>query len=113
MVILQWNWISVVCLMATTVILKSACGQGDLNDPNAYTILIPRQQVTPTPYAMYAKSGTPGPQGEQGPIGPQGPKGDTGETGSLGPKGDTGDTGPMGPQGPQGYRSCGPAGDTR
>ncbi|MHC4500493.1 MAG: autotransporter outer membrane beta-barrel domain-containing protein, partial [Planctomycetota bacterium] len=29
---------------------------GELEDPNVYTILEPRQEVTPTPYAMYAKS---------------------------------------------------------
>jgi hypothetical protein len=29
---------------------------GELNDPNAYTVLSPRQQVTPTPYAIYAKN---------------------------------------------------------
>jgi hypothetical protein len=29
---------------------------GDQNDPNIYTYLEPRQQVTPTPYAIYAKS---------------------------------------------------------
>jgi photosystem II stability/assembly factor-like uncharacterized protein len=80
---------------------------GALKDPNVYTVLEPRQKVTPTPYSMYAKSGTPGPQGEQGPTGPQGTKGDTGEAGPQGPqgpKGDTGDTGPMGPQGPQGLQ---------
>lgn len=27
---------------------------GDLNDPNAYTILNPRQEVAPTPYSLYA-----------------------------------------------------------
>jgi hypothetical protein len=27
---------------------------GELNDPNVYTILSPRQQVTPTPYSLYA-----------------------------------------------------------
>jgi len=27
---------------------------GDLNDPNVYTTLSPRQEVTPTPYAIYA-----------------------------------------------------------
>jgi hypothetical protein len=89
---------------------------GELKDPNVYTILSPRQQVKGTPYALYAKSGTPGPQGEQGTIGPQGPKGDTGETGPLGPKGDTGDTGPIGPQGLQGEQGPigpqGPKGDT-
>ncbi|HLA39540.1 MAG TPA: hypothetical protein VJ417_06070 [Candidatus Glassbacteria bacterium] len=68
----------------------------------SFTALSPRQEITPTPYALYAKSGTPGPQGEQGPIGPQGPEGDTGEAGPQGPKGDTGDIGPMGPQGAKG-----------
>ncbi len=29
---------------------------GDMNDPNSYTILSPRQEVTPTPYALYAKN---------------------------------------------------------
>ena len=29
---------------------------GDLNDPNIYTLLSPRQEVTPTPYALYAKT---------------------------------------------------------
>jgi len=29
---------------------------GELNDPNAYTILSPRQIITPTPYALYAKT---------------------------------------------------------
>lgn len=28
---------------------------GDMNDPNVYTVLSPRQEVTPTPYAIYAK----------------------------------------------------------
>ena len=27
---------------------------GELNDPNIYTVLSPRQKVTPTPYALYA-----------------------------------------------------------
>jgi hypothetical protein len=29
---------------------------GNLNDPNVYTTLSPRQQLTPTPYALYAKT---------------------------------------------------------
>jgi len=35
---------------------------GDQNDPNVYTTLSPRQEVTPTPYAIYAKTagGIPG-----------------------------------------------------
>ena len=35
---------------------------GDQNDPNVYTTLIPRQQITATPFALYAKTaggGTP------------------------------------------------------
>jgi len=28
---------------------------GDMNDPNEYTVLEPRQELTPTPYAMYAQ----------------------------------------------------------
>ena len=29
---------------------------GELKDPNVYTVLSPRQKVTPTPYALYAKT---------------------------------------------------------
>jgi len=29
---------------------------GDLEDPNVYTTLSPRQEITPTPYALYAKT---------------------------------------------------------
>jgi len=29
---------------------------GALNDPNEYVVLLPRQEVTPTPYAIYAKT---------------------------------------------------------
>jgi len=29
---------------------------GELNDPNEYAILTPRQELTPTPYALYAKT---------------------------------------------------------
>jgi microcystin-dependent protein len=29
---------------------------GELEDPNVYTLLSPRQEVTPTPYALYAKT---------------------------------------------------------
>jgi hypothetical protein len=86
---------------------------GNLSDPNEYTILWPRQQLNPTPYALYAASGTPGPQGPQGPQGDKGDTGPEGPVGPQGPKGDTGETGPMGPQGlpgPQGEQ--GPKGDT-
>jgi len=81
---------------------------GEFGEQNAYTILSPRQQLKPAPYALYAASATPGPRGEKGdkgdpgPPGPEGPKGDTGDTGPMGatgPKGDTGDTGPPGPPG--------------
>jgi len=75
---------------------------GQLDDPNEYTVLLPRQQLNPTPYAMYAASGTPGPQGEQGPVGPQGPKGDKGDKGDAGPQGEQGIQGPVGPKGDQG-----------
>ena len=51
---------------------------GGLSDVTVYRMLSPRQQITATPYALYAKSGKPGPEGA---------------------KGDTGDTGPMGPVG--------------
>jgi hypothetical protein len=34
--------------------LQTGVRAGELNDPNKYTILRPRQQVTPTPYALYA-----------------------------------------------------------
>jgi hypothetical protein len=33
---------------------------GELEDPNAYTTLSPRQEVTPTPYALYALNGNGG-----------------------------------------------------
>ena len=48
---------------------------GELGDPNVYTVLSPRQEIKPTPYALYAASGTPGPQGPQGEQGPPGPEG--------------------------------------
>lgn len=100
-------------------------------NPDDYVALSPRHAITPTPYALYAKSGTPGPQG---PIGPQGPKGDKGDTGEVGPrgpqgiqgiqgptgakgdKGDTGATGAPGATGPKGDKgdtgATGPAGPT-
>ena len=30
---------------------------GELEDPNVYTVLSPRQEITPAPYALYAKNG--------------------------------------------------------
>lgn len=103
---------------------------GELDDPNVYVLLSPRQRVAATPYALYAKTpaGPQGPKGDTGaagPIGPQGPKGNTGAQGPVGPqglKGDKGDTGATGPQGPQGIQGIqgligpqgvqGPAGPT-
>jgi len=98
--------------------LEIAVRAGELDDPNAYTLLNPRQRMAATPYALYAKTpagpqgpkddtGPTGPMGPQGPIGPQGPKGDTGATGPMGPTGSQGPQGPIGPQGPMG-----PAGPT-
>lgn len=57
----------------------------------SYVTLSPRQEITPTPYAMYAMSGTPGPQGPAGP---------TGATGAQGPPGPQGPQGPAGPAAP-------------
>ncbi|KPL25150.1 MAG: hypothetical protein AMJ75_01715, partial [Phycisphaerae bacterium SM1_79] len=102
--------------------LEVAVRAGELAEPNEYTVLLPRQQLNPTPYALYAASGTPGPQGQQGPAGPKGdkpahrwigtklqleqPDGSWGILedlqGPTGDKGDTGDIGPIGPQGPAG-----------
>ena len=36
---------------------------GELKDPNEYTIVEPRQEILAVPYALYAVSGTPGPKG--------------------------------------------------
>jgi len=73
---------------------------GDSTD--AFTILSPRQEITPTPYALYAASGNPGPQGPAGPPGPKGDKGDPGPQGPTGPEGPQGTPGPQGPVGPPG-----------
>ena len=42
--------------------LETAVRPGDSNDPNAFVTLSPRQELTPTPYAIYAKTagGVPG-----------------------------------------------------
>jgi hypothetical protein len=96
--------------------LEISLRPSELTDPNAYTVLSPRQRLNSTPYAMYAKSGTPGPQGKEGPPGPQGPKGDLGDTGPQGPEGPQGPKGDPGIIGPQGLKgdpgSQGPKGDT-
>ena len=39
-------------------------------------VLLPRQRINSTPYALYALEGNVGPVGPAGPEGPQGPKGD-------------------------------------
>ena len=44
--------------------LQIGVRQGDVNDPNEYIALSPLQQITPTPYAIYAASGTSGSQGD-------------------------------------------------
>jgi hypothetical protein len=38
--------------------LEISTRPGELADPNEYMILLPRQEVMPTPYALYAASGT-------------------------------------------------------
>ena len=87
--------------------LEIAIRAGELSDPNEFTMVNPRQKITPAPYALYAKSGTPGPQGEQGLPGQQGLQGVQGEQGPLGPEGPQGiqgEQGPLGPEGPQGIQ---------
>jgi hypothetical protein len=84
------------------------------DDGTGFELLLPRQQISATPYALYALNtppGVPGPQGPAGPagpVGPQGPIGNTGPIGATGPAGPTGSVGPIGPQGPQGVH--GPTG---
>lgn len=63
-----------------------------------FTLLSPRQALTPTPYALFAMTPA-GPKGDPGPAGPVGPAGPQGLTGD---KGATGAVGPAGSQGPQG-----------
>jgi hypothetical protein len=36
--------------------IEVACRAGELNDPNEYTILSPRLEILPVPYALYAKT---------------------------------------------------------
>lgn len=77
----------------------------EFDDPDEFIKLLPRQKLTPVPYALYAASGTPGPPGppgETGPAGPQGHRGYTGLTGPQGTQGIQGERGYTGPQGPQG-----------
>lgn len=68
----------------------------------AFTPLLPRQPLTPTPYALFALNGNEGPQGIPGPAGQTGSTGPAGAQGPSGPQGLAGLTGPEGPVGPQG-----------
>ncbi len=82
----------------------------DCADGTGFELLLPRQQISATPYALYALNsppGVPGPQGPAGPVGPVGPQGligNIGPSGATGPAGPTGSVGPIGPQGPQGVQ---------
>lgn len=80
-----------------------------------YTPLLPRQPLTPTPYALFAMTPA-GPKGDPGVQGIPGPKGDTGLGGPAGPMGPEGPQGPVGPKGDQGVPGLqgipGPKGDT-
>lgn len=87
---------------ANSLWLDTAVRPGAVADPNAFISLTPRQPITPAPYALYAKSGTPGPQGEPGPMGPQGIQGEPGIQGIPGDPGPAGPQGEVGPQGIQG-----------
>ncbi|CAG1007763.1 hypothetical protein PHYC_03474 [Phycisphaerales bacterium] len=85
----------------------------------SWTVLNPRQQLSPVPYALFALNSPPGEPGPMGPPGPQGDPGPAGATGPQGPQGDTGAPGATGPQGPQGDAGAtgatgpqGPQGDT-
>jgi hypothetical protein len=63
-----------------------------------FTTVLPRQQILPTPYALYAMTpaGLQGPAGTNGAPGPQGP---AGTNGAPGPQGAPGTNGAAGPQG--------------
>lgn len=87
--------------------------------------LLPRQQLRPAPFALFALSGNEGPRGpagETGPAGPPGPQGAQGPAGAQGAQGPQGVQGPAGAQGaagPQGLQGLpgpsgpqGPAGDS-
>ncbi len=83
------------------ILVRSDTGTA-CTDLTGYDTLSPRQELTATPYALFALNGNPGPTGPQGPQGPQGPTGLTGPAGSTGPQGPIGPTGNTGPQGLQG-----------
>ena len=52
--------------------IEIAVRPGESEDLALFTILEPRQQLMPAPYALYALSGNEGPPGPQGPPGPPG-----------------------------------------
>ncbi len=94
------------------ILVRSDTGTA-CTDLTGYDTLSPRQELTATPYALFALNGNPGPTGPQGPQGPQGPTGLTGPAGSTGPQGPVGLTGNTGPQGPIGNTGPqGPIGNT-
>ena len=83
----------------------------------AYTTLSPRQQLTATPYALFAlnaaagtqgPAGPPGPTGPQGSMGPMGPSGPAGANGASGANGSPGAAGAIGPAGPAGAPGASP-----
>jgi hypothetical protein len=74
----------------------------DCSDQTGYETLAPRQNITPTPYALFALHGNPGPAGPVGPLGPAGPAGPAGPQGIQGLSGQAGPQGPQGPDGPVG-----------
>lgn len=80
----------------------------DCSDQTGYETLAPRQNITPTPYALFALNGNPGPVGPMGPAGPRGQTGAAGAQGPQGVQGIMGPTGPMGPAGPQGPSGTSP-----
>ena len=69
-------------------------GVRGLGVQEAFTVLSPRQALTPVPTALYAMT----PAGPEGPEGPQGPEGPPGVPGLPGEQGLPGETGPEGPQ---------------
>ena len=69
---------------------------------DAYSLLSPRTDMTPVPYALFAFSGNQGPKGETGSAGPAGPVGPMGPQGPQGPVGNQGEVGLTGPRGPVG-----------
>lgn len=58
------------------------CPPSDCSEPPVnFTTLSPRQELTPTPYALFAADGNQGPPGADGQDGDQGPPGPAGQDG--------------------------------